>query len=202
MRKSVYLVGAGGHARSAINILELNGIAIRGVYDDDYNKGEVINGYRMAGVLSDIKADDALALGVGDNNNRERLFNKFFDQILKDNFKHASSIIEKNTKFGFSNLLFAGSYVNSNSKIGDNNILNTKSVVEHEVVIGSHNHISVGSILCGRVKVGNNCFIGAGAVVIDSINITDNVIVGANSVVVKDIPEPGVYVGNPARKVK
>lgn len=202
MRNTVYLVGAGGHARSVINILKLNGIKIRGIYDDNYNIGEVVNGYRMAGALGDIKIDDKLVLAVGDNNKRELLFGKFFNMILKDNLTHASAIIEKNTEFGFSNLLFAGVYVNSNSKIGNNNILNTKSVIEHEVVIGSHNHISVGSILCGRVKVGNNCFIGAGAVVIDKLRIADRVTVGANSVVINDIGEPGTYVGNPAKKVK
>jgi len=74
--------------------------------------------------------------------------------------------------------------------------------LEHETEVGDHNHISVNATLCGRVKLGNLCFIGAGSVVIDKIKICDNVVLGANSVVIEDITEPGVYVGNPARKIK
>jgi serine acetyltransferase len=35
-----------------------------------------------------------------------------------------------------------------------------------------------------------------------NINICDNVIIGAGSLVLKDIAEPGVYFGSPAKYVK
>jgi len=41
--------------------------------------------------------------------------------------------------------------------------------------------------------------IGSGAVILP-VNICANVIIGAGSVVTRDIVEPGVYAGNPARK--
>ena len=50
-----------------------------------------------------------------------------------------------------------------------------------------------------ETHIGNNVCIGSGAVILP-VKICDNVIIGAGSVVTKDIVEPGVYAGNPARK--
>ena len=49
--------------------------------------------------------------------------------------------------------------------------------------------------------IGNNVRIFAGSIILGSINICDHVWIGANSVVVKDIDEPGVYAGSPARRI-
>jgi UDP-N-acetylbacillosamine N-acetyltransferase len=200
--KKIYLIGAGGHTRSLINLLELNGLKIIGIYDDNFIIGEVINGYSVLGTLSEVKKENTLVLAVGDNCKREQLFKEYYKYLYKDTIIHPSSIIEKRVEMGCCNQVFAGAYINSNVKLGDNNIINTKCVLEHEVVLGSHNHISVGAVLCGRTKIGDRCFIGAGAVVIDKLHICDDVIVGAGSVVIKDINVPGTYVGSPAREAK
>jgi len=50
-------------------------------------------------------------------------------------------------------------------------------------------------------NIGNNVSIGTNATILP-ISICDNVIIGAGSVVVKNIEESGIYVGNPARKIK
>lgn len=52
-----------------------------------------------------------------------------------------------------------------------------------------------------HTNIGNKVSIGSNATILP-VNICDNVVIGAGAVVTKDIKEPGVYVGNPARKVK
>lgn len=47
-------------------------------------------------------------------------------------------------------------------------------------------------------KIGKNVSIGAGATILP-ITICDNVVIGAGAVVTKDILNPGIYAGNPAR---
>lgn len=49
--------------------------------------------------------------------------------------------------------------------------------------------------------IGNNVSIGSNATILP-VCIADNVIVGAGAVVTNDITEPGIYIGNPARKIK
>ena len=50
-------------------------------------------------------------------------------------------------------------------------------------------------------KIGNGVSIGSNATIMP-IEICDNVVIGAGSVVTKNITEPGIYAGNPARKMK
>jgi acetyltransferase-like isoleucine patch superfamily enzyme len=47
-------------------------------------------------------------------------------------------------------------------------------------------------------KVGNHVSIGTNATILP-VSICDHVVIGAGSVVTKDITEPGIYAGNPAR---
>jgi acetyltransferase-like isoleucine patch superfamily enzyme len=50
-------------------------------------------------------------------------------------------------------------------------------------------------------KIGNHVSIGTNATILP-VSICDNVVVGAGSVVTKDITVPGVYAGNPAKKIR
>jgi acetyltransferase-like isoleucine patch superfamily enzyme len=52
-----------------------------------------------------------------------------------------------------------------------------------------------------KTRIGNNVLIGSNSSILP-VSITDNVIIGAGSVVTKNITEPGVYAGNPAKKIK
>ena len=50
-------------------------------------------------------------------------------------------------------------------------------------------------------KIGNNVSIGSNATILP-VSICDDVVIGAGAVVTKNITEPGVYAGNPARFMK
>lgn len=50
-------------------------------------------------------------------------------------------------------------------------------------------------------EIGNRVSIGSNATILP-IKICDNVVIGAGSVVTKNITESGVYVGNPAKKIR
>jgi acetyltransferase-like isoleucine patch superfamily enzyme len=50
-------------------------------------------------------------------------------------------------------------------------------------------------------KIGNQVSIGTNATILP-VTIADHVVVGAGAVVTKDLLEPGIYVGNPARLLR
>jgi acetyltransferase-like isoleucine patch superfamily enzyme len=52
-----------------------------------------------------------------------------------------------------------------------------------------------------KTVIGNNVSIGTNSTILP-VEICDNVVIGAGSVVTKNIAEPGIYAGNPARKIK
>ncbi|MCF8296749.1 MAG: acetyltransferase [Saprospiraceae bacterium] len=204
MNKKIALIGAGGHTRSLISLINKTSFKIDGIYDDNFNPdiSEFINGCLVSGKLIDLPENSTIILSIGNNELRKKLYSKFKKNILKENIIHPNSTIEKYVFIGNSNQIFASVYINSQTRIGNNNIINTGVILEHENEIGDHNHISIGSILGGRVSIGSSCFIGAGVTIIDNISICSNVIVGAGSVIIKDIIDPGTYVGNPTHKIK
>lgn len=52
-----------------------------------------------------------------------------------------------------------------------------------------------------KTNIGNNVSIGTNATVLP-VTVCDNVVIGAGAVVTKDLKEPGIYAGNPARLIK
>lgn len=52
-----------------------------------------------------------------------------------------------------------------------------------------------------KTFIGNNVSIGSNATILP-VTICDGAVIGAGAVVTKNITEPGVYAGNPAKKMK
>jgi acetyltransferase-like isoleucine patch superfamily enzyme len=78
------------------------------------------------------------------------------------------------------------------------------SVVAHGVMFINDTFASGGPARGDKTKwksttVGNHVSIGSNATIMP-VKICDHVVIGAGSVVTKDITEPGIYAGNPARK--
>lgn len=51
-----------------------------------------------------------------------------------------------------------------------------------------------------KTNIGNYVSIGSNATILP-VSICDNVVIGAGAVVTKNIDTPGIYIGNPARKL-
>lgn len=95
-------------------------------------------------------------------------------------------------------------YGNGGVKIGNN-----VRIAAHSVII-SANHSFVNrempifeqSLSKLGVEIKNDVWIGAGCYVLDGVVIEEGCVIGAGSVVTKSTTPFGVYVGNPARRIK
>jgi len=102
--------------------------------------------------------------------------------------------------------------------IGDNCKIQSHSFICELVIIGNDCFIGHGVMFINDLfsdggpargdkskwkftHIGNNVSIGSNATILP-VSICDNVVIGAGSVVTRSITEPGIYVGNPARKMK
>jgi acetyltransferase-like isoleucine patch superfamily enzyme len=50
-------------------------------------------------------------------------------------------------------------------------------------------------------RIGNHVSIGSNATILP-VSVCDHVVIGSGAVVTKDITEPGIYAGNPAKKLR
>lgn len=74
--------------------------------------------------------------------------------------------------------------------------------IGHGSSIGEGTYISGGVFLGGSVTIGAFCFLGIRSTIYDKVTICDDVVVSASSTVRKDITEPGMYHGFPAKKMR
>ena len=200
--KKLNIIGAGGHARSIISSFKKD-YNILGLYDDTFSSeiNEKIFDYPLKGNLNDVPINEPITISISNLSQRIEIFENHREYNFL-NLIHSTALIQEPLIIGTGNQFFPNSFINGGSRIGDNNIFNTSTIIEHEAQIGSHCHFSIGSVIAGRVEVGNNVFIGANATVIDGVKICNNVIIGAGAVVLRNIKEPGIYAGNPIKKIK
>ena len=192
----ILLIGAGGHARSCIDVLEEeNQFEIAGLIE----KGESISnnslGYSVIGTDDDLKIlrqqyKNAL-ITVGQIKSPKIRIKLY--QLLKElDFTlpvivSSQAYVSKHSQIGEGSIIMHGVIINANAKIGNNCIINNHALIEHDAVIGDHCHIATGVIINGEVCVGNETFIGSGAVTKQCISIGNNCIIGAGVVLKKDI---------------
>lgn len=196
----MYLFGASGHAKVIRDILEANGVEVKGFYDDDASK-KTLQGVPVLGNTDDHTAEMVpCIISIGDNRIRKHVV----DSITVDKYAravHPSAVLSPSVKVGVGTVVMARATVNVDSIIGNHVIINTSASVDHDCQIGDYSHIAPNSTLCGGITVGEGTLIGAGAVVIPNVKIGKWAKIGAGAVVVKDVPDFSLAIGNPARVV-
>ena len=74
-----------------------------------------------------------------------------------------------------------------------------RCTIGHNSCIDENTVIATGAVIGGSAEIGKNCWIGLNATIRNGISICDNVVVGMGACVTKDITEPGIYAGVPAK---
>ena len=209
-KKSIILIGGGGHCKSCIEVIESTSLYhIEGILDVPEKMGKNICGYQIIGTDDEVdrfvKAGFVFLITIGhikSSSIRQKIFKGLSDAggkletIIADSAKVSSHAV-----VGEGTIIMHKGFVNAGAQIGKNCIINTGSVIEHDAIVGDHSHISTMGVVNGDVTIGTGTFIGSNAVVNQSLQVGDEIIVGSGSVVNKHITERGTYVGNPVKKI-
>lgn len=108
--------------------------------------------------------------------------------------------IQKGVCIGARTKIQSHSFVCELVEIGDD------CVVAHGVIFTNDTFATGGPAKGNRAlwrstRVGNRVSIGSGATLLP-VSICDDVVIGAGAVVTRDITQPGIYAGNPARLLR
>jgi sugar O-acyltransferase (sialic acid O-acetyltransferase NeuD family) len=186
-KHNIILIGAGGHARSCIDVIEQNGIfniaGFIGTQDELHNE---IMGYSVLGIDNDlpdlVKKYKYAIITVGQIEThaiRQSLYKKLVQLgFLLPSIISPIAHVSKNAVIGNGSIIMHGAIVNSNAKVGNNCIINSSALIEHDANIGHHSHISTGAIVNGGVSVGLGSFIGSGSVIKQGVTLGKGCIVG------------------------
>jgi sugar O-acyltransferase (sialic acid O-acetyltransferase NeuD family) len=208
---AIVVIGGGGHAKVVISILrKLKRHRIFG-YTDLKDNG-VLVGVPYLGSDRELaalavernKVSAVLAVGqVGLGKQRHDIWTKLHSLALSfPLIVSPNAIVNEEVSGGEGAVVMDGAVINSGAKIGLGAIVNTHSTIEHDVVLEDWVHVAPGATISGGVTVGRFSMIGAGATIIEGKKIAAGCLVGAGATVGRDLTEPGVYVGSPARRIK
>lgn len=209
--KPVIVIGAGGHAKVLIDLLQEQKTEIIGIVDEDLDKvGSKILGVEILGDDSYIKKysvnDILLVNGLGSIDSMN-LRKKIYDKFKKDgyffrNVIHSSAVISKNVILAEGVQIMPGAIVNAGTSIANNVIINTRVAIDHDCFIGNHVHVAPGSVLSGFVSIGDCTHLGTGCTIIQGKIIGTKVLVGAGTLVIKNVKSGMKVLGVPAKEVK
>ena len=190
--KRLLLIGAGGHSKACIDVIEQIGEwQIAGVIDRKDSGVDEVLGYPVIGCDDDLaelrKQYDYAFVTVGQIRSAE-LKIKLFNQLKTLGFKQPGLVsplayVSKHATIGEGTILMHYAMANAAAKIGDNCIINSKALIEHDAVIESHCHISTGATINGGVRVGEQSFIGSHATTKQTITILPKSFIKAGTLV-------------------
>lgn len=147
---------------------------------------------------------------------------KYQCKIVDVQFGENVKVVEPVNIYGCSigNNCFVGPFVEiqKDVTIGNNTKVQSHTFICELVTIGNdcfigHGVMFINDLFSGggpargdkskwkSTKIGNNVSLGSNATILP-VEICDNVVVGAGAVVTKNITQPGVYAGNPAKFIK
>jgi sugar O-acyltransferase (sialic acid O-acetyltransferase NeuD family) len=199
--RTLFIYGAGGHARVVGDVARAAGMWVRAFVDDAPVTG-LVDGVpvRRTGEFDFAKeAPFCFIVGIGNNAVRNRLFTEWKDFGEPITLVHPFTAVSPGAAVGHGTVIMPGVVVNAGATIHENVILNTSCSIDHDCVIGPHSHICPGVHIAGSVTVGAGTMIGTGASVVPGIRIGENCTIGAGAVVVRDIPSGSVAYGSPCR---
>lgn len=186
-KPSLILIGAGGHARACIDVIEhLDAFKIAGLIGAEEELQHECMGYRVIGTDSDLpqlaKQYQYAIITVGQIESalvRQHLY----ERVLELGFKLPTIIsptahVSSHAVLGDGAIVMHGAIVNANATVGNNCIINTKALIEHDAMVADHCHISTGAIINGAASVGSGSFVGSGSVIKQDITLGSRCVVG------------------------
>ncbi len=208
----VLVVGASGHAKVILDILEKQGQhRVAGLLDDFKPAGTIVFGYSVLGPVADVLSlateynADGLFVAIGDNFIRSQIVERLKSlapQLTFVSAVHPSAQIARGVSLGGGSVVMAGVAINSDATIGEFCIVNTNSSVDHDTRLATFSSLAPRVATGGNVTIGEGSSIGIGAVILHGRVIGQHCAIGAGAVVTRDVPDFTVAYGIPAKLIR
>lgn len=207
MTKGIVIVGAGGHAKVCIELLQAMGEEVSYCIGNDDSVKEclglpVLQGNQTIQALYE-EGYSRIFIAIGLNSAREQLAALALAQGYQlVNAISPKAIISPSASIGRGVAIMASAVINAETTIDDLAIINTGATIDHDCRIGKAVHIAPQSALAGNVRIGAQSFLGLGSKVLPNLEIGEKTMIGAGSVVISNINSAATAVGVPAVIIK
>ena len=191
----ILLVGAGGHARACIDVIEQEGrFAVGGLVGLAHEVGTRMLGYPVLGTDADLQVlvdtYNYALVTIGQIKTPEPRI-RVFDLLERSGYAlpvivSPRAYVSSHATLGAGTIVMHGAVVNAGAVAGRNCIINSQSLVEHDVVVADHCHIATAATLNSGVHIGRATFVGSNSSVRQLINIGERCLIGMGQRVLAD----------------
>ncbi|WP_354638991.1 NeuD/PglB/VioB family sugar acetyltransferase [Kitasatospora camelliae] len=201
MAEQLWIAGAGGVGREALDTAVAAGVPVAG-FLDDRAQGGTVRGLPVV-VPAELPAGAPYLIGIADPAVRLRLA-ALLDGIggVARTLVHPRALIAPETELGPGCLVMGGAYVSSSVRFGAHSQVHYNATVGHDSVLGERVTVYPGGNVSGSVVLADGATVGSNAVVLQGRKVGRGAFVGAAAVVTRDVPEETVVVGSPARPLR
>lgn len=192
------LVGAGGHARACVDVIEGEGrFRIAGLVGTAEERNRSVFGYPVLGVDDDLPAlageyrHALVALGqIRSPEPRIRLYRLLAEIGFElPGVVANDALVSRHAEIGPGSIVMRGAIINAGARVGANCIINSRALVEHDARIGDHCHVSTGAVVNGGASVGEGSFVGSGSILREGIVLGRGCLIGMGLSVRHDQPD-------------
>lgn len=215
MARGVVVVGAGGHAREVLDVIDAindagsarDAVEVVAVLADPLPEPEQFAAYDIGpdrlgpvSALRDQPASVGYVIGIGASDARARIDREHLGERDCPVLIHPDTFLgRRRVEFGPGTVLFAQVGLTNHITLGRHVHVNRGSTVGHDSVLGDYVTVSPHTCISGNVTAEDEVFFGTASVANPGVRIGAGATVGSGGVVVRDV-EPGLtVVGIPAR---
>jgi sugar O-acyltransferase (sialic acid O-acetyltransferase NeuD family) len=199
------LIGAGGHARACIEVIEQQGqyqiVGLVGLQEELHSQHLGYEVIASDAALAQLAKSTPYALITTGQVQTAKLRMRLYQQATQCGFQMPvivapTAYVSQHAILGAGSVVMHGAIINAGAKVGNNCIINSRALIEHDTTVEDHCHISTGAILNGGVCVGGGSFIGSGCVVREGLSIGKDCLVGIGLTVRHALADSSRFTGH------
>lgn len=201
--KRLAIIGAGGFAREVYWLLEDLGLAGRvdGFYESDAVwQPRRVSGLPVHPLSSFTPGTHEAVLGIGSPAVRARLVGELPADTTYPTLVHPGVQRSRRVEIGNGVVICAGCILTCDIVVGNHVQLNLATTVGHDCRLHEYVTTAPAVNISGGCDIGARSYIGTNASLREGLTIPPDTTIGMGAVLVSSPEEPGIYVGNPAKR--
>lgn len=206
--RPLVIVGAGGHGREMLDIVDARGRRreFAGFVDDAdltvvalerlaARSAEVAGGVEWL-----VRAGLDYVVGIGSSAARRDIVRRLAGAAGRPvTLVHPTASVGSVPRLGEGVVIGAHATITTNVVLGHHTHVNVGCAVQHDSQLGDFVTVSPGVFINGDVVIGSDVFLGTGAIVTRGTTIGDGATIGAGAVVLGDVAPGDLVLGVPGR---
>ena len=214
MVHDIVIIGAGGLGKEVAWLIQnINNQTpswnILGFIEDKISSdllGTEVYGYKVLGDetwLSKYGKEIYVVCAIGRGSIRKSVYEKVskYPNVILATLIDPTVKVDRSVNIGVGTIICRNCIVTIDINIGKGVLINTGASIGHDSNVDNYCTFLTNSIAAGHTTFGECCDIGSGSFILQGKNIAANTVLAPLSSVLKDITEPGIYAGNPARRM-